>query len=56
MITCPKCKGTFKEFIIYIDENGDSGCGGAIQDCPVCSGTGHVTLLRWILAKIGVKK
>ena len=26
------------------------------KECPDCKGTGRITLLRWILAKIGVRK
>ena len=51
MITCPKCEG--KTWRI------DTGPCDNIEDymvetCAFCSGTGRVTLLRWILAKIGV--
>ena len=33
-------------------------CGGSDwwHGCPMCHGTGRVTLLRWILAKIGARK
>ena len=48
MTTCQKCKGSG----IYIDEQTDCVL---VTECPVCSGTGRITLLRWILAKIGVR-
>jgi len=48
MITCPKCKGT----TYIIGPTQYLGADGFIMwarfHCGCCSGTGRVTLLRWI--------
>ena len=49
-----KCPNGFhsQEGKIITGKNFDI-CRFIWETCPLCSGTGRVTLLRWILAKIG---
>jgi len=50
MIACPKCGDAHETAeALRIKDPSLPKC-----DCEVCSGTGRVTLWRWILAKIGV--
>jgi len=56
MMICPSCKG-IKQFIhlfihpVYKMQQ----TGHEMRDCSMCHGTGRITLLKWILAKIGVR-
>ena len=46
MITCPKCGGAGE-----LPDKSDT----YLVNCDMCNHSGRVTLLRWILAKIGVR-